>query len=81
LAGDMNAKPDSEPIRILLERWTHAIDKPASPTAPSTNPQSRIDYIFYRPARQFRVTDAKVIAEAVASDHRPVQADFELASD
>jgi endonuclease/exonuclease/phosphatase family metal-dependent hydrolase len=81
LAGDMNATPDAEPIQILLERWSNATDDPASPTAPSTKPRVRIDYIFYRPMSSFRVTDAKVIPEAMASDHRPVQADFELTSD
>lgn len=78
LAGDMNATPDSEPIQILLEKWANATDDPASPTAPSPKPRSRIDYIFYRPSSPFRVIDAKVIAEVMASDHRPVQADFEL---
>jgi endonuclease/exonuclease/phosphatase family metal-dependent hydrolase len=80
LAGDMNATPEAEPIQILLERWSNATDDPASPSAPSPKPRSRIDYIFYRTASQFRVIDAKVIAEAMASDHRPVQADFELVS-
>src|SRR5688572_2476882 len=45
LAGDMNAKPDEEPIRILLQRWTNAADDPPSPTIPVVNPTSRIDYI------------------------------------
>lgn len=80
LAGDMNATPEAEPIQILLKRWSNASDDPASPSAPSPNPKSRIDYIFYRPAANFRVIDPKVIAEAMASDHRPVQADFELCS-
>lgn len=78
LAGDMNATPDAEPIQILLEQWSNATDEPASPTAPSPKPTSRIDYIFYRPATSFRVVDARVVEEAMASDHRPVQADFEL---
>ncbi|NOX98826.1 MAG: hypothetical protein GXP30_03690, partial [Verrucomicrobia bacterium] len=34
LAGDMNAKPDAEPVQILLEKWTNAIDKEATPTVP-----------------------------------------------
>ncbi len=80
LAGDMNATPDAEPIQILLEQWSNVTDDPASPSAPSPKPRSRIDYIFYRSASQFRVIDAKVIAEVMASDHRPVQADFELIS-
>lgn len=78
LAGDMNAVPDSEPIKILLKRWSNATDEPASPTAPSKNPTSRIDYIFYRPTSRFRMSHAEIIAEAMASDHRPVFAAFEI---
>lgn len=81
LAGDMNAKPDEEPIRILLERWTGAGDEPPSPTAPAVNPTSRIDYIFFRGAADFRVREARVIPEAMASDHRPVFAELELAEE
>ena len=80
LAGDMNATPDAEPIQILLEKWTNATDDPPAPSAPSINPRSRIDYIFFRGAPHFRVTAAVVIDEAMASDHRPVQADFEITS-
>lgn len=80
LAGDMNATPDSEPIRTLLSRWKNATDKPAAPTAPSRNPRSRIDYIFYRAAPHLKLAHAEVIAEEVASDHRPVLAVFEVSS-
>ena len=79
LAGDMNARPDAEPIRILRERWTNAMDDAASPTVPVVNPTSRIDYIFYRSAADFRLRDARVIPELMASDHRPVFAELELA--
>lgn len=72
LAGDMNATPDSEPVQILRQRWTDASDDPPAPTAPSVNPRSRIDYIFYRPESRFRLVQAEVIDEAMASDHRPV---------
>lgn len=78
LAGDMNAQPDSPPIRELLTKWSNATDDPASPTAPSQEPNSRIDYIFYRPAALFQVMHAKVIPESMASDHRPVFAEFKL---
>lgn len=78
LAGDMNALPDSEPVQVLLERWSNATDAPASPTAPSDEPISRIDYIFYRPASLFRLSHAEVIPESMASDHRPVLAVFEM---
>ena len=78
LAGDMNATPDSEPIQLLLKHWSNATDEPASPTAPSQKPTSRIDYIFYRPASMFRVSHAEVIEQPVASDHRPVLAVFKM---
>ncbi len=80
LAGDMNSLPDSEPMKILLRRWTNAIDESATPTAPSRNPRSRIDYILYRPSSRFRLQKAVVIEEAMASDHRPVLAVLELPS-
>ena len=78
LAGDMNAEPDSEPIQELLKVWTNVTDEPPSATAPSTNPTSRIDYVFCRPAGRFRVSHAAVVAESVASDHCPVLAVLEL---
>ncbi len=78
LAGDMNAVPESEPIAELLTKWHNATDDPPAPTAPSINPRSRIDYIFYRPAPAFQVIEANVIAETLASDHRPVFAVLKL---
>jgi len=78
LAGDINAVPDSEPVRVLHERWTDAIDDPPAATVPSGKPTSRIDYIFYRPQTRFRLVQTEVIAEAMASDHRPVFAVVEL---
>ena len=78
LAGDMNAKPDDEPIRVLLERWKQAGDEGLAPTVPVVNPTSRIDYVFYRSAAEFRLREARVIPEQMASDHRPVFAELEL---
>ncbi|MEQ1859990.1 MAG: endonuclease/exonuclease/phosphatase family protein [Chthoniobacteraceae bacterium] len=78
LAGDFNAIPGSEPIAILEKSWTHAIDAARAPSAPSVNPKSRIDYIFYRGAKDFRVVSSEVLPEAMASDHRPVLAVLEL---
>jgi endonuclease/exonuclease/phosphatase family metal-dependent hydrolase len=72
LAGDINAVPDSEPMKALLSKWTNAIDAGAAPTVPSKEPNSRIDYIFYRQGDPFEVVETHVIPEAMASDHRPV---------
>lgn len=77
LAGDMNALPDSEPIAELLKHWSLAADPALTPTAPAGQPASRIDYVFYRPEKTFRLLEAEVIDEPVASDHRPVLAVFE----
>ena len=79
LAGDFNAKPEDEPITILEQSWTHAIDAARAPSAPSVNPKSRIDYIFYRAKNQFRLVSTEVLPETMASDHRPVLAVLEIA--
>lgn len=78
LAGDMNATPDSEPITILLEQWKNATNEPAAPTVPVKAPTKRIDYIFYRPENALKLGKTYVIPEVLASDHRPVFAEFEL---
>jgi endonuclease/exonuclease/phosphatase family metal-dependent hydrolase len=80
LAGDMNAKPPEEPIKILLSKWECAIEDMPQPTAPSTTPKSRIDYIFFRPANRIRLLGTKVINESVASDHLPVFAELQILS-
>jgi endonuclease/exonuclease/phosphatase family metal-dependent hydrolase len=79
LAGDMNAEPGSEPIRILDEKWKNAIDPAAAPSAPSANPRSRIDYVFHR-GDSLKMISSEVIAEPMASDHCPVLAVFEVRS-
>ena len=67
LAGDLNARPKSKPIASLLEGgWVDAVA-----------PQSRIDYIMYRRRDPWRVVQATVVPEDVASDHRPVVVDFQ----
>lgn len=81
LAGDMNATPDEEPIRILLEKWTNATDDPPSPTVPVDMPSRRIDYIFHRPAAALALEEARVIPESEASDHRPVFARLAIAGE
>lgn len=80
LAGDMNATPQSKPIKTLLEEWSVAIEESPAPSAPATAPRSRIDYIFFRPSNNIRLISTKVIEEPVASDHLPVFAELELLS-
>ncbi|HEY8503861.1 MAG TPA: endonuclease/exonuclease/phosphatase family protein [Gemmataceae bacterium] len=78
LAGDLNALPDSPPLKVLAERWAVATADRKLLTFPSAEPVRQIDYILYRPADRFRVVGSEVIAEKVASDHRPVLAVLEL---
>jgi endonuclease/exonuclease/phosphatase family metal-dependent hydrolase len=78
LAGDLNATPESEAMTSLAKAWT-----PATPfdrglkTFPADSPKHQIDYVLFRPADRFRVVEAKVLEEKVASDHRPVLAVLE----
>ena len=80
LAGDLNATPDSESMAILFKYWTKSFVED-EPTIPSTNPQSKIDYILYRPASRWRVLDTQVIDERIASDHLPILTVLELLPD
>jgi len=72
LAGDFNATPDSRVMTSLLARWRDAAADDPQPTIPAEAPRSRIDYVLLSPAAPWRVDRASVLAEAAASDHRPV---------
>lgn len=72
LAGDFNATPDSRVMASLLARWRDAAADDPQPTIPAEAPRARIDYVLLNPAAPWRVNRASVLAEAVASDHRPV---------
>ncbi len=76
LAGDLNAVPGSPPIQALAKAWSFATEPGGKGllTIPAARPRQQIDYILFRPAGAFRVVEAKVLVEPVASDHRPVLA-------
>jgi endonuclease/exonuclease/phosphatase family metal-dependent hydrolase len=78
VAGDLNALPQSEVVRIFGEVWSNTVIGPPLPTFPADQPVRQIDYIFVLPARRWRVVDAQVIAEPLASDHRPILVVLEL---
>jgi endonuclease/exonuclease/phosphatase family metal-dependent hydrolase len=64
LAGDFNARPGSEPIKVLLEAgWTDAVA-----------PRSVIDYVLVRSCDPWKVKEVTIIDERVVSDHKPVLA-------
>ena len=69
LAGDLNATPESEPIRILKASWTDSAQENPAPTYSSENPERKIDYIFFRPEERWQVISNEVICDTIASDH------------
>ncbi len=62
LAGDLNARPDSSPMKVLFDGgWIDTIA-----------PNSRIDYVLTRKSDGWKIVETKILDEPVASDHDPV---------
>ena len=79
LAGDFNCEPGSPPMRELSRVWTLASNADPSPTCPADEPKEKIDHVLVKPAGgRWLVSEAKVINEPVASDHRPVLVKLQL---
>lgn len=79
LTGDLNATPDSAPLKKLAQkgwsqaslgkqRWTYSADKP----------QKQIDYVLLRNMQKWNVLKVEVLDEPVASDHLPIVMTLEL---
>jgi endonuclease/exonuclease/phosphatase (EEP) superfamily protein YafD len=77
LAGDLNALRDSRVLKEFAKAWTHS-SREEMPSVPVGKPARQIDYVLLRPAERWRVIETKVLAEAVASDHRAILAVLEL---
>lgn len=78
LAGDWNAQPESEPIRILKQKLTPTCVNNCPYTFPAVKPDRTIDYIMYTPQNKFNLINLKIVNETYASDHLPLVADIEL---
>ena len=78
--GDLNAKPDSETMHGLLEKWDDAT-KDAGMTFPANKPDRKIDYVLLPKGHPWEVVSAKVVDEPVASDHRPVVVELKWKGD
>jgi endonuclease/exonuclease/phosphatase family metal-dependent hydrolase len=72
LAGDMNARPDTDVMEVLNARWTNPPAVDPSPISPSGRPRLRVDYVLLRPTGHWRVIESRLIDDTVASDHRPL---------
>lgn len=72
LCGDFNATANE--AQAMLPQWKH-LPKSADPaTFPANAPKEEIDHVFARATSSIRwsVGDHRVVAEPVASDHRPI---------
>lgn len=77
LAGDLNADPGSESIRIFDSNFTRTCSD-CSFTIPAINPGKTIDHIGFKTGNPFKVVSHEVVPERYASDHLPVVAVLQL---
>ncbi|WP_242132472.1 endonuclease/exonuclease/phosphatase family protein [Aestuariivivens marinum] len=77
MAGDLNARPESETMKILFSIWKPSLPD-FQPTMPSDTPSVKIDYVLYKPANAWRVLDTKIICNDKATDHCAVLSVLEL---
>ena len=73
IAGDFNAIPSTPVIDKLDQYFTRSCRVDCGHTIPVINPNKTIDFIAYKPAGGFTVTEHKVIDEQYASDHLAVR--------
>ncbi len=73
LAGDFNSRRGDRILRSLGEGGWLVLDKEgAAGTYPADRPEREIDFVMVRPAASFEVVEHRVVAEGIASDHRPL---------
>jgi endonuclease/exonuclease/phosphatase family metal-dependent hydrolase len=78
ITGDFNDVPGSKTMDAFARPWT-VVEKSGSPlTHPSATPEIEIDHLLIREMKV--VEKARVLEEAVASDHRPVVAVVDIAA-
>lgn len=80
IVGDFNFEPGSPGHDAMTTRWLDTADAfgDAQPTFPSNPPVKRIDYVFVHPVDRWRIIEARVLDEPLASDHAPLLVVLEL---
>jgi len=79
VAGDFNARPDSEtyramaPEKIYRDAWK-VVGVGDGHTIPSPNPNARIDYVWFRGGRLMPTAGRVIVSQA--SDHLPLLIEF-----
>lgn len=73
LAGDFNARWDTDVMRVFTPRWVNpAQGEPLPSPGPDGRVRGRPDYVLFRPHSSWRVVESTVLDDNFASDHRPV---------
>jgi endonuclease/exonuclease/phosphatase (EEP) superfamily protein YafD len=76
VAGDFNAKPDSETYKKMMEGFYDSWrSKRGGFTIPSDKPRSRIDYVW---SRGWLAPRTKRVLKSDASDHLPLILDLQF---
>lgn len=76
LAGDFNGRPGGPVLKRLGLEWG-TLPKSGDPfTYPADAPDREIDFVLVRPSDRVEVVGHRVIAEPLASDHRPILAEL-----
>lgn len=78
LIGDLNAEPQSTPMRTLFGHGWTAADLDHQPTFPSMDPDRKIDWILRAPGFDDELHTAAVLFAPVASDHAPLRATWAI---
>ena len=80
IAGDMNAEPESEFIKGLMQDF-QILNSLKQATFPAPEPKETIDYIaMWKPTSEgFANVHTWVVDEPVASDHRPIMSKIRMA--
>ena len=83
LAGDMNARPESETMTLYQQKWK--VISATQTTFPANNPNRCLDYILaYRNNAKYQVVQSQVVRLSgsvklnLVSDHLPVFVDIKL---
>ena len=78
LAGDFNSLPGSKVMQRLAEEYIQLPGIGDNLTFPANVPEKQIDYCLVRPAAALQSQSLRVIAEPLASDHRPLLIEISL---
>jgi endonuclease/exonuclease/phosphatase family metal-dependent hydrolase len=76
IAGDMNATPNSAPVKAFKE-YAQVLNDVNKFTIPSNNPRKCIDYILGAKG-SFKVRREKVMYGCIYSDHLPIYVDVKI---